>query len=302
MSSNGDLYVADEALDQILKRSSSGTFRVIAGNGKAGFSGDGGPAVQAALDGPQGMVVDPNGTIYFADSGNNRVRSISPNGTITTVAGNGQNPTGPQQTPEIGASATESAIGPTYALALGADGSLFIAVSNAVLELAPNGSLAVVTDAQSFEGFDPSFPVDNQCDPASLALDESGDLYIGCTDPYSLVERTSDGSLRFVAMVRPHDANAALATAPDGGVLAVDGAAVERYGQAGEEPVTDFISHPLPGGVHFWPQGIAVGPDGSLFLDQDGVGGIGPPVIVKYSSDGTTNVVWIQVSGTKHGA
>ena len=300
MSSNGDLYVADGALNEILERSSSGTFRVIAGNGKAGFSGDGGPAVQAELNDPQGMVADPNGTIYFADSGNNRVRSISPNGTITTVAGNGQVPTNAQGTPEIGASATESAIGPTYALALGADGSLFIAVSNAVLELAPNGGLAVVTDGQSFQGFDPSFPLDNQCDPASLAVDGSGDLYIGCTDPYALVERTPEGSLRFVAMVRPHDANAALATAPDGGVFAVDGAAVLHFDQAGQQQVTDFISHPLPGGTHFYPQGIAVGSDGSLYLDQDGISGIGPPVIVKYSPDGTSSVLWSQANGSKH--
>ena len=90
MSSNGDLYIADGSLND-LGRLSSGTFRVIAGNGKVGFSGDGGPAVEAELDDPQGIVAGPNGTIDFADSGNNRVRSISPNGTITTVAGDGGN-------------------------------------------------------------------------------------------------------------------------------------------------------------------------------------------------------------------
>ena len=121
---------------------------------------------------PRELSQTPDGTIYFADSGNNRVRSISPNGTITTVAGNGGNPVNP----ELGPSATESAIGPTYGLALGADGSLFIAASNAVLSLAPNGTLAVVADAQTFEGFDPSSSVNNQCDPASLAVDGAGDL------------------------------------------------------------------------------------------------------------------------------
>jgi hypothetical protein len=288
VSSNGDLYIADSSLNQILERSASGSFRVIAGNGKLGFSGDGGPATQAELDDPQGMVTDPGGTIYFADSGNNRVRSISPTGTITTVAGNGANPI----TPELGATATDSAIGPTYALAIGADGALFIAASNAVLELTPDGRLVTLIDAQSFEGFDPSFPVDNQCDPASLAIDRSGDLYIGCTDPYVLVERTPAGALRLLGMVRPHDTNAALVAAPDGGVFAVDGASVLRYNQSGETSVTDFLSWRLPGGTDFWPQGIAVGSDGSLYLDQDGVSGIGPPVIVQYQPDGKSTVLW----------
>ena len=298
LGSNGDLYLADGSLDEILARTPSGTFRVIAGNGKVGFSGDGGPAVDAELDDPQGIIADPNGTIYFADSGNNRVRSISPTGTITTVAGNGGAPI----TPEIGASAPDSAIGPTYALASGPDGSLFIAASDAVLELAPGGSLVAVTDAQSFQGFDPSFPVDNQCDPASLATDGTGDLYIGCTDPYALVERTPNGTMRFVAMVRPHDTNAALATAPGGGVFAVDGASIVRYGQTGQQPVTDFLSYRLPGGTDFWPQGIAVGPDGSLYLDQDGVSGIGPPAIVKYSPEGVSSVLWGRADDPKPAA
>ena len=183
-------------------------------------------------------------------------------------------------------------------MALGADGSLFIAASNAVLELAPDDSLAVVTDAQSFQGFDLSSPVNNQCDPASLTVDGSGDLYIGCTDPYAMVERTPGGSLRFVGMVRPHDANAAFATAPDGGILAVDGAGIDRFDQAGQQTVANFLTY-RPDGMDFWPQGIAVGSDGVLYLDQDGVSGIGPPLIVKYSPGGTSSVLWSQQHGHK---
>ena len=296
VSPNGGLLIADGSRNEILERSTSASFQVIAGSGKTGFSGDGGPATEAELDDPQGIVTGPNGTIYVADSGNNRVRAISPAGTITTVAGNGQNPS----TPVLGASATESAIGTTYALAFGGDGSLFIVVSNAVLELDPGGSVSVVTDAESFQHFDPAFPLDNQCDPASLAVDGTGDLYLGCTDPFVLVERSPAGSLHVVGMVRPHNADAALVTAPDGGVIAVDGASLVHYGPAGEQTVTDFLSYRLPGGSPFWPQGIAVGPDGSLYLDQDGISGIGPPTIVKYSSDGTSSVLWQHPDGSGH--
>ena len=101
LGANGDLYVADDALNDILARLPDGRFKVVAGTGKPGFSGDGGPATQAELDRPLGMAVAPDGTLYFADAGNSRVRAILPDGTITTIAGNGLAATGPAGTPTI---------------------------------------------------------------------------------------------------------------------------------------------------------------------------------------------------------
>jgi hypothetical protein len=63
---------------------------IIAGTGAAGFSGDGGPASKAELNQPFGVIRGPDGAIYFCDTGNHRVRKIAVDGTITTVAGNGQ--------------------------------------------------------------------------------------------------------------------------------------------------------------------------------------------------------------------
>jgi sugar lactone lactonase YvrE len=65
------------------------TIATVAGNGIAGFSGDGGPAVNAQLNRPEGVAVDRSGAIYIADSGNNRIRRVSAEGIITTVAGGG---------------------------------------------------------------------------------------------------------------------------------------------------------------------------------------------------------------------
>jgi sugar lactone lactonase YvrE len=66
-----------------------GTLLTVAGNGTAGFSGDGGPATQAAFDNPFDVLPDTAGNLFIADSYNHRVRMVSPTGTITTVAGSG---------------------------------------------------------------------------------------------------------------------------------------------------------------------------------------------------------------------
>jgi hypothetical protein len=62
---------------------------VVAGTGTCGFSGDGGPAVTAQLDDPNGIAFDAAGNLYFADSNNQRIRRIDRNGIITSVAGTG---------------------------------------------------------------------------------------------------------------------------------------------------------------------------------------------------------------------
>lgn len=62
---------------------------VVAGTGNAGFSGDGGPATSAQLNGPEGIAYDNQGNLYIADTGNNRVREVTTNGVINTIGGNG---------------------------------------------------------------------------------------------------------------------------------------------------------------------------------------------------------------------
>src|SRR5208283_2373440 len=77
---NGDLLVVDSGRDQILRYLASGKFQVLAGDGKRGFSGDGGPAVRARISvhGNSGIAVARDGTVYFSDSGNGRVREVLP--------------------------------------------------------------------------------------------------------------------------------------------------------------------------------------------------------------------------------
>jgi hypothetical protein len=85
----GNLYVSD-TLNACIREvnASNGTIQTIVGNGTTGYAGDGGPPTSAELSSPYGIAFDPQGNLYIADSGNERVREVA-NGTITTVVGNG---------------------------------------------------------------------------------------------------------------------------------------------------------------------------------------------------------------------
>ena len=89
----GNLYIADTDNQRIRKVDSTGTITTIAGSGEHlhnGFSGDGGPAVEAQLSFPTGLAVDEAGNVYIADQGNDRIRKVDSAGTITTIAGTGK--------------------------------------------------------------------------------------------------------------------------------------------------------------------------------------------------------------------
>ena len=83
----GNLFISE--LGGRIRRvdAASGTITTFAGVGGQGYGGDGGPAVRAQLDRPHGLAVAGDGTVYFADTFNDRVRKVAPDGTISTVAG-----------------------------------------------------------------------------------------------------------------------------------------------------------------------------------------------------------------------
>jgi len=134
ISREDPLYIADRGRDEILKWVPPGSFRVLAGTGVAGLSGDGGPADRAEVDGPGSLVVTPNGTLYFTQAGRYRapepsggmlstvIREITPAGTIRTIAG----------------LRPSCQSGPVRSVAAGS--ALFYGAS---LSLSPSGALAV---------------------------------------------------------------------------------------------------------------------------------------------------------------
>lgn len=97
LAPNGDLYISDQANQRIRKVDNAGVITTIAGTGMQGYSGDGGPALMATMNGPVGQAAPPasrieldaQGNLYLADTGNNAIRRIDRSGVITTIAGNG---------------------------------------------------------------------------------------------------------------------------------------------------------------------------------------------------------------------
>lgn len=103
------------------KTVSDGTITTAAGTGTEGYSGDGGPAIRAQLAWPRGVVVDADGCIYIADCGNSVIRKVAPDGTISTVAGNGT-----EGYSGDGGPAPSAQLADPHGIMLGTDGSLYV--------------------------------------------------------------------------------------------------------------------------------------------------------------------------------
>ncbi len=152
VDSIGNIYFSDQYNQRIRKVDKNGIITTIAGNGTAGYSGDGGPATSAELNYPGGLVVDQNGDLYFCDPNNNRLRKID-DGTISTVAGDG-----------VGGfadgSPTTAEFNQPFGLAIDTGGNLYIAdisnnrireVSGVTVAATPQFTVASVTNGASFQ-------------------------------------------------------------------------------------------------------------------------------------------------------
>jgi len=137
----GRPYVACETAHRVIRIEPDGSFTTIAGSGEAGFSGDGGPAVEAALHRPSGVAIDEDGTVYIADQLNHRIRVVHPDGTIATFAG-----TGRAGLSADGWRATAVDIWAPNDVAVGADGSVYFSEPqiNRVRRVDPRGMIMTV--------------------------------------------------------------------------------------------------------------------------------------------------------------
>jgi sugar lactone lactonase YvrE len=292
---HGQVYVADDGPNQILQVLPGGRFKVIAGNGTRGYSGDGGPAIAAALNIPGGMTVTRNGTIYFADTGNNRVRAIWPSGTITTVAGTGQFGTWTAG----GSAALHTSLAGPAAVAVSPRGCLYIADegNSEILRLDRSGRLARVAGTRGVAGVTGigHLATNASADgPDGLAFDRAGDLYIAGWNTKQLLMITAGGRMRLpIGQTGFYPRGMGGLTAGPTGIIAMNGQQVQAITHQGLRTLLDF-SRDHPAGIKgFLPNGIAVAPDGVIYLDTyAGNGYSTKTALIEVHPGGHVRVLW----------
>ncbi|MGH3843965.1 MAG: protein kinase domain-containing protein [Pseudonocardiaceae bacterium] len=193
----GNLYIADTFNDRIRKVDPGGRISTIAGNGIPGYSGDGGLATSAQLALPLALVIDRDGNIVIADSGNYRVRTVDHHGTITSTAG-----TGPDY-PGDGGPATHAHLRGPYLAHVDKLGRLYIADSDnhRIRRVDPSGTITTIagTGLPGYSG-DGGDAINQKLNrPTSLLLDPAGNLYIADTDNHRVRKVTPEGKITTVA-------------------------------------------------------------------------------------------------------
>ena len=137
---DGTLYIADNGNSCIRAVNTAGMITTFAGTGVSGFSGDGGKADSAMLSYPSSVAVDVDGGIYIADMSNARVRKVTPDGIITTFAGIGNN----WQSNGDGGLATNASLYDPVSVAVGSDGTVYIADGFYVRSVGKEGYISTI--------------------------------------------------------------------------------------------------------------------------------------------------------------
>jgi hypothetical protein len=173
----GHIYISDWGNSRLRIINSAGIISTLAGNGIYGFSGDGGPATAAEINGPMGIYADNFGNVYFADIGNQRIRKINVNGIITTVAGNGV-----LGFSGDGGPATSAEFDDPAGICEDIWGSIYVAdeFNNRVRKISPNGIISTIAGGAGRGYLGDGGPA-TQAElyyPSGVATDSAGDVFI----------------------------------------------------------------------------------------------------------------------------
>ncbi|WHZ22955.1 MAG: hypothetical protein OJF47_002067 [Nitrospira sp.] len=233
---SGNLYIADTMHHRVRKvDGASGVITTLAGTGQARFSGDGGPAVLAALNEPTGVAVNDD-ALYIADQSNNRVRRVQlATGVITTVAGDGQASYNGDQI-----SADQASLAGPSGVALGKDGLLYVAdtFSSRIRAVDPaTGRIeTAVGDGGTYRYQGPDEPHSQSLSrPTGIAVGPKGNLFITDSDSHLIRvwERTSKTITR------------------------LSGTGVAQFGGDGGDALAGSLSYPF---------GVAVDASGTVYI------------------------------------
>ncbi|HEY5380897.1 MAG TPA: Ig-like domain repeat protein [Acidobacteriaceae bacterium] len=187
----GNLFVADADRNQILEITLAGLLKVVAGTGVQGFAGDGGLATAAELNAPQGVAIGADGTVYIADTGNQRIRAVQ-GGQITTIAGGAAGFFGD------GGLASAAEFNQPVAVALDSAGALLICDrGNQRVRRVSDGVVTTVAGdgVEGFAGDDGPATAAELNEPSGVAVGLDGRIFIADTANQRIRVVTADGKI-----------------------------------------------------------------------------------------------------------
>lgn len=231
VDSTGDVYIDDAGNDVIEKVTPKGVLSVIAGTGRNGAPTPG-PATASDLGSPNAIAVGPTGNLYIADSSNNDVEEVTPDGTLSVLAGTGRYG---QPTP---GPTSQSSLDEPDGVAVDNSGNVYIADAGAsavILKVTPAGRLSVIAGMLHRHGQPTPGPATRSAlgGPFSVTADSAGNVYIADLLNYAVDEVTPKGVLSVVA-----------------------GTGARQLAAAHQIQLSGLI----------YPRGLAVGPAGDLYI------------------------------------
>jgi hypothetical protein len=251
----GNLYIADDINERIRKVNSSGIITTIAGNGGAGYTGDGGPATNATFQYPRSVAADGSGNIYVGDNLNYVLRKINSSGIISTFAGNGISGYSGD-----GGPATNAKLGALLHAAADALGNIYIAdlYNSVIRKVNSSGIISTIagTGTGGYSGDGGTATAAQLQSPYQLAVDGTGNIYFADAGNNRVRKINTSGIITTVA------GNGTAGYIGDGGLAT----AAELNG----------------------PYGVAVDASGTLFIGDNGnnvVRKVSGGIITTYAGD-----------------
>jgi len=258
----GNTYVADTGNDTVRLITAAGVVTTLAG--RAGFSGSAdGQGSAARFNRPGGIAVDAAGNVYVGDTGNNTVRRISPNGTVTTLAG------APGVQGRADGAGSAASFNSPASIAVDGAGNLFVVDvwNRKIRQINPAGEVSTLPISPLGEddlGYGPS---------AGLAVDRAGNLYVADTTTLGASSSSAPGYVEFASVIRK--------ITPAGDDTVMPGIAGQNT-NAGLLPPATFPAF----------SAVAADLDGNLWVVAGGFGGdTADGAVLRIAADGTATIV-----------
>jgi hypothetical protein len=272
VDASGNLFVADQSNQRIRKVGTNGIITTVAGNGAAGYSGDGDAATSAELNYPYDVAVDASGNLFIADAYNQRIRNVTTNGIITTVAGNGA-----AGYSGDGSAAASAELNSPAAVALDAFGNLFIVDygNQRIRKVGTNATIATVAGdgTAGYSGDGGSATSAELNFPFGAAMDASGNLFIA---------DQNNNRLRKVFLQGPTIVFYAVGSSNAG---SYDVVVSNLYGSVTSSLATLTVVTQAAPQITLQPTNQSVLPGGNASFSADAVGL--PPLAYQWQFDGT---------------